>query len=362
MARWEEALDAKLDLYTLVSSGRADRYLKGWVQAEQATGHLPTHDSWHDMADRLSTTAFNADPVWVDPDLQTVWEAAVPSFQPEALHAQDLITDCGFVYLPRPHTTRDLHGRTASFRAFGWATTMLDWRSGEDADEPWEANFPGVLVFVFHALGDVDHYDTGTSMGRYNDDGTTMELAYANAGLRRGDLILDFVYPWPFGARIDEDGIRRLPLKHRPGGARDMYEVDPFGLHGVTGAAEATGERSPDAESIEQHVQCLWRLMQQTITTHTQFRATRPVRRRYERAKVDERAITVIQLRRPNTPAAGEHRDVEWSHRWLVAGHWRNQWYPTLKLHRQIWISPYVKGPEDAPLQVRKERVFALTR
>jgi len=41
---------------------------------------------------------------------------------------------------------------------------------------------------------------------------------------------------------------------------------------------------------------------------------------------------------------------------------WRNQWYPSLSQHRQKWISPYVKGPEDKPLVVRPRRVYQWTR
>jgi hypothetical protein len=45
----------------------------------------------------------------------------------------------------------------------------------------------------------------------------------------------------------------------------------------------------------------------------------------------------------------------------MVRGHWRNQWYPSLNAHRQRWISPYVKGPEDEEL-VLKDRVWVWDR
>ena len=49
-----------------------------------------------------------------------------------------------------------------------------------------------------------------------------------------------------------------------------------------------------------------------------------------------------------------EGEPVNWTHRWLVDGFWRSQWFPSLGRHRQIWISPYVKGPEDLPLVIKK--------
>jgi hypothetical protein len=41
-----------------------------------------------------------------------------------------------------------------------------------------------------------------------------------------------------------------------------------------------------------------------------------------------------------------------YTHRWLVRGHHRAQWYPSLKAHKVVWIAPYIKGPADAPLKM----------
>jgi len=51
---------------------------------------------------------------------------------------------------------------------------------------------------------------------------------------------------------------------------------------------------------------------------------------------------------------AQAQRTVAWSHRWMVRGHWRLQPYGAeRKLRRLKWIDPYVKGPEDKPLDTR---------
>jgi hypothetical protein len=72
----------------------------------------------------------------------------------------------------------------------------------------------------------------------------------------------------------------------------------------------------------------------------------------------------IVRLRREagDEPPGEENGEANYSHRFIVSGHWRNQWYPSEKLHRQIWISPYVKGPEDKPLIVRPRRVFQWQR
>jgi len=82
-------------------------------------------------------------------------------------------------------------------------------------------------------------------------------------------------------------------------------------------------------------------------------RMPRPERRAIQRTGVPYR---LLQLRTPEraTESTGTTH-VNWSKRWAVRGHWRNQPYgprdnPT---YRQKWIDPYIKGPEDMPLDIR---------
>jgi hypothetical protein len=49
---------------------------------------------------------------------------------------------------------------------------------------------------------------------------------------------------------------------------------------------------------------------------------------------------------------------VDWSHRWVVSGHWRHQYLPSCGTHRQQWIASHVKGPDDKPLVVRDEVTY----
>lgn len=55
--------------------------------------------------------------------------------------------------------------------------------------------------------------------------------------------------------------------------------------------------------------------------------------------------------------SAAKNQHIEWSHKWLVCGHHRNQYYPSTQEHKLVWISPYVKGPEDKPLKPRAYKV-----
>lgn len=109
---------------------------------------------------------------------------------------------------------------------------------------------------------------------------------------------------------------------------------------------------------------CLTFIDQRILVT-PQHRADRPARRRLERAGyVREPVIRVVELRRKQARSeqSGESSSVEWTHQWVVSGHWRQQWYPSLNTHQPRWIMPYVKGPEDAPLKPPRGKVFAVVR
>lgn len=80
---------------------------------------------------------------------------------------------------------------------------------------------------------------------------------------------------------------------------------------------------------------------------------------RGERRRV-ERELPGFRMLSLSTGASVEQRGdgtgtVDWSRRWMVRGHWRLQPYgPGRSLRKSRWIDPYVKGPEDKPLDVRQ--------
>jgi len=101
--------------------------------------------------------------------------------------------------------------------------------------------------------------------------------------------------------------------------------------------------------------------LQQKIMMPVRQSPTRAMRRQAEREKRSIPPINVIKLRHHVYKKTGEQSDVEWAWQWVVRGHWRDQWYPSIKRHQPIWISPYMKGPEDKPVK-ETERMFAVIR
>jgi hypothetical protein len=56
--------------------------------------------------------------------------------------------------------------------------------------------------------------------------------------------------------------------------------------------------------------------------------------------------------------AGSSHSAILYRNRWVVRGHHRAQWYPASQAHRVIWIAPYIKGPDGAPLKASTYRVI----
>ena len=120
-----------------------------------------------------------------------------------------------------------------------------------------------------------------------------------------------------------------------------------------TGATDAT---------LRWLVSC-WRLMGQTVSEVDIGDTTRQQRRQLERNNVPLRQVSIIRLRR-QASSRDSGTTVDWSHRWLVRGHWRMQrckdengeWTT-----RPVFIHPYIKGPESKPILMR-ERINHLVR
>lgn len=124
----------------------------------------------------------------------------------------------------------------------------------------------------------------------------------------------------------------------------------------------------------------MWALMREPLAAVAVQDPDRKQRRRLQRegreTPEEGWGVRVVTLRRlatrETTPGDGTS-SVEWSHRWVVSGHWKWQWHPRPLgtpcghcdredgFHRQKWIHPYPKGPKDKPLVLSKN-VYALKR
>jgi len=105
-----------------------------------------------------------------------------------------------------------------------------------------------------------------------------------------------------------------------------------------------------------------WLLMGQPIVTTLPEPLPRQTRRALQRANLPVPEVRVVKLRQPKHPhAEAEAAGRTYTKRWVVRGHWRNQWYPSRNDHRPIYIPTHIKGPDGAQLIV-SEKVYDWSR
>lgn len=122
----------------------------------------------------------------------------------------------------------------------------------------------------------------------------------------------------------------------------------------------------------------LWLLLGSEIAATDGSRTTDRGSRRRALKSIRHGEVSVITLRRGRGEGEQEHREIDWSCRWLVRGFWRHleSYLEIMSRHeargnetghcgrcgvRVTWVRPYVKGPEDRPLKAIKH-VYRLSR
>lgn len=344
MARWQEVVDKQIALWDFFNSfnGRKmaewfgesvrDKAVRrqleieerfGWEAAQELSGisepEIRDMPWTHHIGELNKICLANADPVYVSDDTSELWELARADFEPEPLMAEDLFTPMGFAYLAKPVLLKDWSHRLCSYRSFSWMPMSDDgsMKGGvflslyTHCDDPWEAA----------------------------DDEDEKDLKSVNWRGMGAELSLFHMMPMFFN-----------------------FDYSPAPQHQVS---REDLEGTPYELLAE--IKSFFRLAQQKITTHDKMMPERPFRRRAEKFQPEKNdpSITVITLRKAKKATNNDDEgltDVEWTHRWMVGGHWRNQWYPSLNIHRQIWISPYIKGPEWLELKIPVVRAFEFVR
>ncbi|MEV4545252.1 hypothetical protein [Micromonospora echinaurantiaca] len=102
-----------------------------------------------------------------------------------------------------------------------------------------------------------------------------------------------------------------------------------------------------------------WLLIAQQAAEITTANLDKAVRKTYARTNRPAPEVRIVRIRanRGTTPpsarsAPGDQRRFQTSRFW-VSGHWRNQPYgPGRTLRRPIYISPFLRGPEEAPIKL----------
>lgn len=304
MAEWAMAAEMQLDLRHWLESENGRRWGRVWVNSVSAeeTGRKDLYEA---LILAEAQKLLTADAIWVSPDMCQVVQAARDGFQPEPLEMADFIVPTGFLYFSDPIYMLDRHRRTVSVGGISWCP------------------------FIVEEHGNVT-------------DVHGMTLTLYTSALAPEDEF--------------RDAHRRLMKDYGAPALTPMHmTIVRFGEQIDRGDLEDDLGQYTGADQWWKTLQTALRLMQQRISTRTDTPLPRSTRRRYKRSGVEVKEMLVIRLRRPVTKRHDESlHPVEWTHRWIVDGFWRSQYYPSLGRHRQIYIAPYVKGPEDKELIIKK--------
>jgi hypothetical protein len=311
--RWELILESQGELEKLWRSDFGEACVAGLVHSTHENESKPA-------ATLFADTLHRSTPFWVSREMTTLVEAAAESMPSYELDPADLLAVPGFAVFERPLS---IEFPTGDERAMG-----VDQISG--------------LAWGFITIeGPGGTEQAGLYITAFNDREVTQDRGYwsSPAGRQVQEL-------------MDERGLGRYYPCH--------FTSWPTGQ--LAGEPQLTDKDWHDAiVAVRKITAALWLLSGQRLAQRTAFKPPRAERRRAERLHLPGE-VQVITLRRSAVKIeAGEGSPVEWSHRWLVTGHWRRRWNDDEQRIKLIWVSPYIKGPEDKPF-VPRRRIYRVSR
>jgi len=338
-APWEAALQAHHEVLTFLHSGNAASYIQNWEADRYERYGLNAAQPSAAAGRFLLPDTFKADPIFITPDMLQVVYSAMESFDSkEPVGEDDFFIKNGFAYLPEPFYTIDRNGGRLAWRAISWnVTTMwtLDMRDDQLAQQ-------------IHKTGRVDFTEEEIKAAGIKPE---QELVARITMWSHLDDPDDFPMPPDVMVVLKSFNTNWL-----------ISHMTSIPIAAIPDIREARGEGDEKATWLL-FLRVLNRVMAEKIVLKTRQRPPRPFRRHAERKKWPVSDVIVIELRRRTTKGVGENESGrEYSHRWMVRGHWRRVPYgPGKKYRRQRYIFDHPAGPEDKPLIV-KRRVWNLDR
>jgi hypothetical protein len=163
----------------------------------------------------------------------------------------------------------------------------------------------------------------------------------------RLDATISLVRYRSIGAGLDEQVLQTL--------REDVGWLAPIAAYSLAFGAEINPGDHTDAAVVL----ATWLLMGQPATESAVAEIDKTTRKRYERAKRSLPDVRLVRVRGASSNPAGTSQWENLSERataaarvW-VTGHWRNQPYgPGRALRRPVYIHPFLRGPEDAPIKL----------
>lgn len=327
------------------------------------------------LRDRVRKVTTTAPTHYVSPDMCEMIRMAAEEMPPGGLSPKDLPSPSGFLLFARPMQIVSMFDdeetpHPVSVSAVAWEDGMVG--------HPTSGTQPGVSYWLFMNPNDAAAFTNKTVAAQWKaatgqdipepvnvigtpPPGSPMAELMTEDEMRsaQGPLPIYDFSGWTYGTAWNSvtPGNNLVGLVERAGELRAVTigEVNEDGSLNV----------APVVDQARRLMLTTWKMLQEKITALDEERPPRYIRRRAERRMPEAGDIIVVRLRKEthgSLVVLNEEEGPWWNHRWLVRGHWRNQPYgPNKSLTKIIWISPYIKGPDDAPLVV-KDKIFSLER
>lgn len=252
----------------------------------------------------------------------------IPSFM---LHESDPPSESGFVVFESTHIIPDGKGKPLAVKAIAWDTVKMRRDMYDEA-----------------TMGVVDD----TELERFKRE-------HADIDSVSGVLLIAYTDPTDERDHMHEEWQRDLW----------MFRAADFSMPPLLPLSCGLWEfgREPLEEyahdSLIRLLATFFRFVQEPWVDPRTIVTGRHVRKRAIKVKI-EPSVHVVQLRKragSHARTNGESQPGNYSHRWLVRGFWRNQWYPSEQRHAPKFIAPHVRGPADKPLVVH-DTIFSVDR
>jgi len=305
---------------------------------QRACGLINTE---HELLDRGETH-------YLSHHILTSIAAAAEASDDEPLFPTDLPCPNGLLVFEYPFIIPDLHPTTGAVvpelrmpvRAIGWSAQQV--HAVEDGEM---VPHDGIFYSVYTDLEAWDALFVTSVREHLPEEYAMFREVYDNPDIDPMWCIDNS--GWAFGKSW-----RRSPLDQ----PRDAFE---------------SGEIHSTVATVRRLLLAIFRFEWQRILVPETYRPSRAEHRRALRAgmKLEDGYVKVLRLRRHvEAEARGEQPptgdQLAYDHQWMVRGHPRRQWFPSLgparnpdgswnpDSHRQIWIEPFTKGNPYAPLVV----------
>jgi hypothetical protein len=287
---------------------------------------------------------------YVDPKMTTLVTAAAESMPPdEGLRPEDLPSTHGFLLLPQGIAEVDLRGQLMVHNAVIWFQRaggidlwflsskyedrdMVNLRHRRMFGEAAMRDYPVLTAAVYSRI----EFGAGVPLSMGSSKVLPPEVV-DNLRVIQDPESGGYAYQWNVGYDMDEWLSSALEL--RPNG--------------------------PVA-----WIFACWRLMQQTIVDVRTEEVDRALRKAARKRKMSRDKVSVITLRKRKRVDGEGDSEIEWSHRHLRRGHWRQTWCGPRdgeigkdRYQRAVWIHPTIVLAErtDLPL-LERDHVYNLAR